>query len=540
MEMINLTLPATNPFATEYGKQASTVQNFFEYNYQEPNTYLTRWRDLQERTFHREALANVIEKFMASYPSSSMVEQSLTKLKSKDSVVVIGGQQAGLLSGPLYTIHKIISIITFAEQQEKQLGIPVIPIFWIAGEDHDYDEINHVFVEREQRLVKMVYPQKVNDKRMVSHINLQQEVAFQWVAEIVATYGETTYTNDLLQFSYEILQQSLTVVDFFANIIMEIFKDFGLLIVDSGDRAFRKLLSEHLMKQINLTQTFTEAILTQQEEIATLGYRRTLQIDHNAANLFFYENNDRNLLVYEDGIFTNKRKTITITKNQLLEIAKNQPEKLSTNVAARAVAQEYLFPTLAFIAGPGEIAYWAELTKTFQLFEMKMPPVVPRLNMTIVDRAIYSDLLELQLDLDDVLVNGTKASKEAYLATVTNATLIQFFEEMKLQLTEQYQEIAVNLQKLDKGLLPLLQKNKQMVHSQLDFMVQRINRAIEQKHACIIKKFDRIDHFLRPLGAPQERMICGYYYLNKYGFSFFRNLTHLPYTFDGTHKVILV
>ena len=135
----------------------------------------------------RKELALCIEEYMKPFPTSEVVKDSLTKLANdENSVVVIGGQQAGILTGPLYSIHKVISIIAFAKQKEAQLNIPVVPIFWIAGEDHDFQEVNHIYMEKEDKIQKVTYPEKVLEKRMVTDIELNQELCLEWVEEIVS------------------------------------------------------------------------------------------------------------------------------------------------------------------------------------------------------------------------------------------------------------------------------------------------------------------------------------------------------------------
>ena len=114
------------------------------------------------------------------------------------------------------------------------MNIPVVPIFWIAGEDHDFQEVNHIYLEKEGKIQKVTYPEKVLEKRMVSDIELESGTLLEWVEEIIRDLGETDHTNDLLQFMREAMQKSETFVDFFAQIIMELFKNEGFLIIDSG------------------------------------------------------------------------------------------------------------------------------------------------------------------------------------------------------------------------------------------------------------------------------------------------------------------
>ena len=165
MEMLNLSLPAANRFATDYLTGSPGLQSFFHYNFNEKNAYIHRLDELKNRSFMRHELADHIQSFMSSYANSEKITDNINKLRKEDSVAVIGGQQAGILTGPLYTIHKVISIIKLAEQKEAELGVPVVPVFWIAGEDHDYQEVNHVYVMKDNKQEKWVYPEKNLEKK---------------------------------------------------------------------------------------------------------------------------------------------------------------------------------------------------------------------------------------------------------------------------------------------------------------------------------------------------------------------------------------
>ncbi|WP_442599400.1 bacillithiol biosynthesis cysteine-adding enzyme BshC [Neobacillus sp. D3-1R] len=544
MEILNLSLPATNRFASGYLQQAPEIMSFFDYRFNDKAHDLNRLLELQNRTFPRDVLADHIESFMNRYSSSSKVKESLQKLRNPQSTVIVGGQQAGILTGPLYSIHKVISIIKLAEEKEKELGIPVIPVFWIAGEDHDYHEVNHVFVPNGQTLIKKAYPEKVLQKKMVSDITLNQDVCLLWAKEVLEGLGEAEYTQVIQNFTENAIQQSRDFVDFFAFFVMELFKDKGLLIVDSGNPDLRKIEKDFFIKQIKQQKEISFALQEQQLEILKSGFSLTIEAQANSANLFYYENNfnERLLLEYhaENQLFISKNKAVSFTEDQLINIAKEYPERLSNNVVTRPLMQEFLFPTLAFIAGPGEIAYWAELKKVFGIFSMKMPPIVPRLNITFLERAVERDIEDLGLTIEEVLLSGTSNAVKDFFDSVKDVELEEQFNHIKEQVSLQYEIIEQKLSNLDKGLLPLLNKNELKLQEQIDFMKVKIDQSIQQKHAITFQKFNRIENSLRPNGVPQERVWNILYYLNKYGFQLIYDLMELPFEFDGLHKVIKV
>lgn len=500
MEMLNLSLPAANRFATDYLAGSPELQSFFHYNFTDENSYIHRLDELKNRSFMRNELADHIQFFMSHYAKSDKINDNIDKLRKENSVAVIGGQQAGILTGPLYTIHKVISIIKLAEQKEAELGVPVVPVFWIAGEDHDYQEVNHVYVMKDNKQEKWVYPERNLEKKMISEVCINRDLCYSWVEEIVETYGETKHTKEVLAFALESLQKAESFVDFFAMIIMELFKDSGLLIVDSGNKELRRLEKEYFINQIKNHREITTAVLGQQEQTISAGFANMIDINENAANLFFYDEkvNERILLQFDphSGGFSGKNGEVSFTYDELVEIANEYPEKLSNNVVTRPLMQEWLFPTLAFIGGPGEIAYWAELKLVFEHFGLKMPPLVPRLNITLLERSIESDLEELNLDLKEVLVSGTSRHELKFIDSLKDREVEELFENVKRMLAEQYKVIREKSNGIDPVLMPMLQKNESILIKQVEFMEDKIVEAICRKHDHILRKFTRIENAL--------------------------------------------
>jgi len=542
MEILNLSLPATNRFASNYLEQSPKIQPFFHYRFNNGTDDAERVAELSNRSFPRLEVAEHIESFMKRFPSSEAVIKSIDKLKSNNSLVVIGGQQAGILTGPLYSIHKVISIIKLAEQKEAQLGVPVIPVFWIAGEDHDFQEVNHVFVPANQKVDKWTYPARMLQKKMVSDIQINKENCLTWVHNLIENFGETEHTNTLLKFAEEQISVSTTFVDFFANIIMELFKDYGLLIVDSGNKEFRMLQKEFFKKQILHHEAITNKLLEQQTRIGEKGFPITIDASEKNANLFYYDQkmHDRILLEYDrdNGCFVGKNGALTFSREQLVEYAEENPGSLSNNVVTRPLMQEWLFPSIAFIAGPGEISYWAELKLVFEHFQIKMPPIVPRLNITILDRSVETDVFDLHLNLTDILSNGMEKERNQFLEKIKDKEVVSLFSLAKEQLVNQYRLIEDKTAELDRGLLPLLKKNEGYLLKEIGFMETKLYDAGKLKHDNILKKYDRVELSLRPDGFPQERVWNIFYYLNQYGLNFIHDLMSGTFEFDGRHKVM--
>ncbi|MCC3357574.1 bacillithiol biosynthesis cysteine-adding enzyme BshC [Bacillus sp. REN16] len=539
MEVLDLSLPSSNRLVNDYLSSKMKIEKFFDYDIQSPLVYEVRKKDLQKRHFEREKLVDHLLSFNKRLNYHTQTIDNINKLLDPRSVVVIGGQQAGVLTGPLYTIHKIVSIIKLAKEQEEKLNVPVIPVFWIAGEDHDFAEINHLYVNLQNGIRKRALPQYHNRKMMVSSIEIEQNGLMEWIKEVFETYGETNYTNGLLELLNEYVQRSNTYVEFFIQIINELFGETGLVLVDSGSKEIRTLQSQYLRKMIEKNRDIHDSLLLQQEVLSTYQYPKTIEMNESSANLFFTQNNERILLEYnvEHDIFSGKNNECILCGDELLEIAEKQPELLSNNVITRPVMQEFLFPTLAFISGPGEVSYWAELKQVFAVMGIKMPPVVPRLMMTIVERAIDSNIDEIGLTIQAVLNGELSKARETWLEKQT-ADVDGMILEAKKEVERIHKKVRKVGLEVDPGLADLLLKNAEIIQHQFEFLKNTFNRSILKRNEIELNRFNRIEKSLLPLGSPQERLWNVFYFLNKYGDDFIKDLLALPFEFNGKHKVI--
>ncbi|MCP3741731.1 bacillithiol biosynthesis cysteine-adding enzyme BshC [Rossellomorea sp. BNER] len=539
MELESLYIPATNRFASLYLQQQEPVTTFFDYNIIDKNVYQNRLGDLSNREFPRAALVDCIEEYMSIYPQSSEVKHSLEKLRS-DAVAVVGGQQAGLLTGPLYSIHKIISIIKLAQKQEKELGVHVVPVFWIAGEDHDYLEINHLFIEENDSMKKVGYPERILEKKMASDIHYSKDQMEKWVNDILKWFGESKFTKDVQVSLKEAISNTNTIVEFFSYIIMSLFKDYGLLIIDSAYSPLRKLEKPYFSQIIEGQSLITDSLLSQQKNIQQQGFENLIDISEDAVNLFLNEGNERFLLEWKGGAYRLKNHTIQYSSLELANILSQTPERFSNNVVTRPLMQEWLFPTLAFIAGPGEIAYWGELKEVFKWAGMKMPPIIPRLNITILERDVEKYMNDLEISSEDALINGVKDRKAQFFMNAKEGNLDGELEKVEEFLLHSYKTIRGEALKIEKGLEPLIEKNLNFHLEQITFLKRKAEKSTVQKHNVVFRKFDRIQNSLKPNGGPQERTWNIYYFFNHYGFGFIDELLQLDYDFDGTHKLIRI
>lgn len=542
MKLSSFKMGAIYPMASDYMAGKSKAVSFFSIKWSDQKSILERSAYLASRSYPRLKVADHIEKYMNQFGLSDESLQNVNLLK-QDALVVIGGQQAGLLTGPLYAINKIISVIKLAEKQTELLGVPVIPVFWIAGEDHDYAEINHVYVKDEKELIKKKYPYKPKTKEMISDMVLDFDTAKKWIEEVVQVLGETDRTNDLVAWLTESLGNAVTISDFFAMLVNELFKGKGLLLVDSGNPEFRKLGVSAYTGFIKQCSDITAKVLEQQEKIRQAGYAPMLEMESDNANLFLYDYHEKNrsLLSFHknENKFVSKN-NLHFTTEELLEKVEIASENFSTNVVTRPMLQEKLFPVLAFVGGPGEIIYWSEISEAFELVGEKMPPVFPRLNITLLERNIKGYMEELHLSLEQVVKNGCLNEKKVVLDSMKDRSIDEAFENLNNMVDQQHDRWSKTAIPYDSSLELLFKKNKAILFKQLEFMKQKTEESHLRNHEELARKFNDVENSIHPLGGPQDRVINPIYFMNKYGKDWLEFLLESEFEFGEWHYVLSI
>ncbi|MGG1247086.1 bacillithiol biosynthesis cysteine-adding enzyme BshC [Bacillus spizizenii] len=537
MQLTELSIKNQNVFVQHYIDGKEDMSSFFDYSIHNKDMWGERLKDLSSRFFAREELAAYLSSYHNKFGSSAM-QSAIEKLKDPSSAAVVGGQQAGLLTGPLYTIHKIISIIVLAKEQEKQLQVPVIPIFWVAGEDHDLDEINFVHTSEENGPVKKKLPQSYWKKSSAASTSLDQEKCAEWIDDVFAAFEETDHTNALLDNVKRCLRESVTFTDFFELLIADLFQEEGLVLLNSGDPGIKKLETAMFQKILRENDELARAVSDQQAFMREAGYKPIIESGKEQANLFYEYEGERFLIEKDNGQFVVNELDFTWTMDELYTHMEEHPERFSNNVVTRPLMQEYLIPTLAFIAGPGEINYWGELKQAFAVMGFKMPPVMPRLNITILERHIEKKLLERNISLQDAIERGTENQRETYFEHQIPEEFTAVMDEAKSQIEAIHKAVRQEALKVDQSMEPLLLKNAAFIQDQLQFLERTVTKRIEEKEGYVLKDYERIQNSIKPLFAPQERIWNIMYYLNRYGPKFFTSFKNLPFSFQNQHQIV--
>ncbi|WP_018932777.1 bacillithiol biosynthesis cysteine-adding enzyme BshC [Gracilibacillus lacisalsi] len=527
-----------NKFITDYQKEVKDLLDHFDYNPYDENVFKEREKDLKEQPFQRDALADVLHSINRRWSATEATFENIERLRDENSVVVIGGQQAGMLTGPLYTINKIVSIIALAKQQEELLGVPVLPVFWIAGEDHDFAEVNHIFLPEETELRKYPIEDHHKERTSVSNRTLNKEQTYRWLKTTFRSLKETAYTKELFQTVHDKLMKANTFVDFFASFIHEIFADTGLILIDSGDSEVRQLESAYYYEMIEKQPEISRSVYRSLQSMRTKGYHVSVDANEQDGHLFVEQEGERILLQKDGQNWIGKNNECLYSNQELLEIAKETPERLSNNVVTRPLMQEKLFPTLAFFAGPSEAAYWSILKDAFHSVSLKMPPVLPRVSLTLVDEKLAKVLSKYNIDPSVAIDNGVQTQKINWLSAQANSPV----EEMTIQLKEAikmgHQPLKEVTNDLTDDVSQYADKNLQLLLQQVDKLSMRIHKEFSQKYHRQLKEFDYIQMHLKPDNGLQERIWNITYFLNLYGFEWVKQINNYSFDWKKQHYIV--
>src|SRR5699024_10971146 len=537
MHIETMILSNESELIKKYKKHDMNIMKYFDY--MPYSTYEKRLADLSERQFNRKDLVKVLQHLNRDWHAPTQTMENIERLKDENSVVVIGGQQAGLLTGPMYTIHKIISILQLAKQQEEKLNIPVIPVFWIAGEDHDYDEINHIYLSDDVRLKKHQLYQPIEGKPSISNIPKDNDQIKKWLDGVLGSLEETLFTKNLSKQLYLELEKSNNYVDFFSHIIFTLFDEEGSVLMDSAHPEIRQLEKSYFTKMIENQETIASTVYETKQELEQAGFPIMMDTELNSGHLFYEYQNERLLLERtEEGYWTDKADMLHLTTEELVQVVQETPERLSNNVVTRPLMQESLFPTLAFVGGNGEIAYWSTLKGAFHCLGMNMPPVIPRLSFTLSNTKVKKTLDKLNLNYEAVLSGETAHKKVNWLKAQTNPPIDLLVHEVQQAIDLNHEPLRALAHQIQADVGQLADANLLRIQREIEFLKQKMSTALESKYAQQIHAFNFVQNVLYPGNHLQERSWNIVEWINQHGSQFISDLCKETYSFEAQHYLI--
>ncbi|MBA2611678.1 MAG: bacillithiol biosynthesis cysteine-adding enzyme BshC [Bacteroidetes bacterium] len=526
IEKIDLkTSGAINALVMDYFGKKETLKHFY-------NNYLDKkgFSDLLKTNLYEGLDRNLLSEILLKQSNlvtntSALSLKRIETLKQKNVFTVTTGHQLCLFTGPLYFIYKLFSTINLAEELKKEFTeFDFVPMYWMASEDHDFEEVNHfnVFSKNfkwESKQSGAVGDFKTEELKELSGL----------IKESLGTTENANYLSSLFEKAY--IDHS-TLKDATRFLVNELFGVYGLVIVDGQDKQFKDQFKEIFEKEIFENTSFN-LVKESTDALNKLGY--TTQVNPRPINCFYIENNLRARIEKTASNFTMVGTDLSFTEEELKNIIKNDAVKISPNVVLRPVYQQFILPNIAYVGGPGELAYWLQYKKMFDDLNVFFPILMPRNFITIIDGGTKNKIDKLNFAPEDFF----KEAQELINAYQLKTNNVFALDKEKEELTKLYNGLIEKISAVDKTLNAAAMAELQKMINGVDLLIGKANKALKQRSETEINQITGVKQKLFPNAVPQERFenFAGFYL--KYGAAFLAELKEKIMPFEMDHKLLI-
>ena len=461
------------------------------------------------------ALADLLERQGVEFGASEAAKANITKLRAGARAVVTG-QQVVLFGGPLLTILKAATAVARAQEATAATGVDHVPVFWMATEDHDLEEVDQVSLLTKTTVETLRAGLKV--ARAVPVGGVVPGVELEAVLERASELLEFAPVSEWLRECYlpqDGSHPSLALA--FGRLISRLFAEQGLIVMDAASREFHALGGDTLRYAIEHVAELQTALIARSKELVEAGYHAQVLVVEGASLLFLLdETTGERVALHHGGDGQWKAGSRGYSSAELLEILDRAPERLSPNALLRPVFQDTLLPTAAYVGGPAEIAYFAQSAVLYEAILGHITPVLPRLSATLLEPAIAA-----VMDKDEVHLPDAMTTAEA-LAQRLGARAMPIEGKRKLAAVGNAMETELAaLTEYLAGMDESLGRGAKVSGSKMLYQMNRLRRMTAtfelQKEASLRKHADAIALNVFPGGHPQERVIAGVWFMARYG-----------------------
>ncbi|RXG29022.1 bacillithiol biosynthesis cysteine-adding enzyme BshC [Leeuwenhoekiella marinoflava] len=492
-------------------------------------------KQLEAKSFSQEKRSVLVSALQNQYKNLELgeaVESAIEQLEQENTFTVTTGHQLNLFTGPLYFLYKIISTITLSRKlKEAYPDHNFVPVYWMATEDHDFDEINYFRLHGKKIQWNREDIQN-NDKGAVGALKTEglQEVFNLICAEL----GNTQLAKELCDLFESAYLKYDTLTEATRYLAHRIFSQYGLVIVDGDDHQL-KLVFAPYMKQEILENKAHKAVSTQAEKLEKSGY--SVQVNAREINLFYLSDGIRERIIEKEGRYFINDTSIEFSKEELLAKLEETPEAFSPNVIMRPLYQEVILPNLAYIGGGGEIAYWLELKSFFDAVEVPFPMLMVRNSALLITEKQQEKLEKLHVSIEDLFLNQNDLVNRK-IRKISNIDVD--FSPQKKHLVKQFEDLYTLASETDASFLGAVKAQEVKQLKGLDHLEKRLLKAQKKKLGDHVKRLTDIQNELFPLENLQERIMNFSEFYLEYGSDLipqlFDSLDPLDYKFTVITK----
>ena len=458
---------------------------------------------------NRKVLAAELEKQYLNFDISEATQKNIQLLHSKNTFTITTGHQLNLFTGPLYFIYKIVSTINLCKQlKETYPNQDFVPVYWMATEDHDFEEINY-FNFKSNKI-----QWKKDSKGPVGRLSTDglKEVLTQFSNEI-GTSENANHLKELFEKSYLEHSNLTAATRYLAN---ELFKEEGLVILDGDSVALKKTFIPFVKEEL-LHQTSFEKVT----KTATQLSEYKIQVNPREINLFYIEDDLRERILLENGTYKINNTAITFSPNEILSELENHPEKFSPNVILRPLYQEFVLPNICYIGGGGELAYWLELKSNFEANNITFPILLLRNSVVIASTKQAEKATKLGLRFGELFLTQkdliSQKTKEVSKFSID-------FTKQKEALEIQFKELQAIALQTDKSFIGAVKAQEAKQIKGLENLEKRLLKAEKRIHTEYLNRIMDLQNELFPNQSLQERKLNFSEFYLEYGVDLIQKL----------------
>lgn len=519
-----------------FQKSKSTIKNFRDsYYLGELNKfYQLAPRDYKgalqiEHLQTREALVKALSSYATDLQAPKVVFEKLEQLSHQKSSVVVTGQQVGLLLGPSYTLSKAISAIKLAQKLSSKQK-PVLPIFWLASQDHDSAEINHSYLlDMSENLTRLAIP--LPEGIPAGYIKLEREWLEHLTNQINSLNFPKIYREEVIDLLQNTANYTHNIADWFAALLYKLLGNQGLIIVNPLNKDIAILGKDILQKELKNPLASSKIINRAAEELRIQGIEPQLGRGEDASNLFITENNQRHLLHFNGKEFYSNLRSYS--QNELLVILEQNPSLITPAAGLRPIMQDYILPTASMVVGPGELRYIAQLKGVYEMHGVAMPLMQPRMTVTFIEPPVKRILAKFNLTVKQ-LSKDFKGRREETVLQLSNYS--EIFQSQLINLEKSLIEMLSSIDNIDPTLKPVIKRSHTRFNRTLENLKHKSSNALLKKDAQTKKQFDRLQVQLFPHDTAQERLLSPVSFFLKFGTDYVLKL-FLELPFEGEHEI---
>jgi bacillithiol biosynthesis cysteine-adding enzyme BshC len=513
-------LPNQPELFLQYLEQSPQALRFFRYAPTIENLGADLRTRILRRQFARSEITAILRRQNIGCECDPETLKHIDDLEHPDCVAILTGQQVGIFSGPLYTIYKALTAIHLSYELRNR-GIPAVPVFWMETEDHDLAEVTHQTV-----LTPDDSAQTINYRDILfgnDHASIRPVGSIQFpdsIREVVRSFvdclPESEWKPEIRSLLDSTYFPGSTFTQSFARLLHKILHGTGLILFDPRDPQTKPLIAHLFQWAIERSADIHASLVGRNRELESAGFHSQVHISENSTVLFHIERGERHALERRDAGFGLKNRDRKFGLRELMDCAGEHPEKFSPNVLLRPLVQDTLFPTLAYVGGPAELAYFAQIEAVYALRELPMPVIWPRESFTLLEAGIRKAMHRLGIDIQDCF-EGIQSLKEKALRNAGSGSAGSGLRELKKILGEKFSEIRPEAGILDPSLPQALDTAQRKILYNIERLKSRVLHIEGSRNSPVLEAAGLLMNQCLPNRNLQERELSIHHFLSLHG-----------------------